>query len=321
MAVANAFVLLSSSPLQPTAEATQSTQHTCISSSPALPSPSQLLSRKICTPSTTMGRSPLHKDAVVSFRSASSLLRRSQSVDDSNYTADNEEEVVKASTVEPIAEKSIVKKALRPVKDKKEPMKVEKTKAPATKATARRKSKIHFESADIGHITAVVAGRVISEPQDKKSREPAQTKIKNSKVTKVGSVNGPFGDSKLKGKAKRISKVDKEFTEASREVKETTPLMCSEPQDLCLDDAIRRRNIWTPVKDTGNGITMTNDDKTHTQAPLDQGTPAISKCIDEFANSLGDYVYAHTSASLEENCKASRNPTGEALTKRRKVEV
>ena len=215
-----------------------------------------------------------------------------------------------------------MKKARRPAKEKMEPMKVKKSKASTTKATsARRKSKNHLQSVDVDPITDVVAEGTITEPRDKKSREPAQTKIKKSKVTKVGSVNGPFGDSQLKNNAKRSSKINKESTEPLVEVKEVAPPACSEPQDLCLDDAIRRRNNWTPVKDTGNGFTTIDDERGQTQAPLDQGTPATSKRINYFENLLGDYGYAHTSASLKESSEVSRNPNGEAVTKRRKLEV
>lgn len=320
--MAAAFVLLTSSPLQPTTKANLSKQHASTSSSPAPPSLLQLFSQKNSSTTSAMEKSLLPKDAVVSFKSASSLLRSSPSADESICTPDNEENVAEASPVVLSAKEPITKKTRQPAKDKMEPMKVKKSKASTTKDTsARRKSKNHLRSADIDPITAVVAGRMIAAPRDKKGKEPAQTKIKKSKVTKVGSANGPFGDPQLKSKAKRSSKISKESTEQLAEVKEAAPLACSEPQDLCLDDAIRRRNNWTPVKDTGNGSTKINDERAHTQAPLDQGTPATSKRINYFENLLGEYGYAHTSASLKESSEVSRNPTGEALTKRRKVEV
>ena len=312
MAAANNFVLLSSSPLQPVTKATQAQQHASISSSPALPSLSQLLSRKSCTTSTTMGRGPLPQDAVVSFKSASSLLQDSQSADDSHHTAGNGDNGAEASPVVPSAEEPIMKKARRPAKDK-EPIKGKKSKASATKATsARRTSKSLLGSADIDPVTR---------PRDKKSREPAQTHIEGSKVTKIGSVNGPLGDSKLKSKAKNSSEIGKKSTKPLVEVKEAAPFACSEPVDLCLDGTIRRRSDWTPVKDTGDGSTMSKDESAHTRAPLDQGTPATSKCSNYFENLLEDYGYDHTSASVKETSEVSRTPTGEALTKRRKVEV
>ena len=310
MAAANTFVLLSSSPLQPTAKATLSKQHASISSSSPLPSPSQLLSRKTCDTTSVMERNSLPKEAIVSFKSASGLLRRSQSADQSICSPDIEEKVAEASKKVSSAKEPIMKKARRPAKDKMEPMKVKKPKGSASKATSARR-----KSAD------VVAGRMVAEPQDRKSREPAQTKIKKSRVTKVGSVNGPFGDAKLKSEAKRSRKIDKESAEPLAEVKEAAPLTCSGPQDLCPDEATRRRNNWTPVKDTGNDFTMINDERANTPASLDQGTPATSKGNNYFENLLGDYGYAHTNAFLKESSKLSRNPTGEALTKRRKVEV
>ncbi|KAL8797067.1 MAG: hypothetical protein Q9195_000838 [Heterodermia aff. obscurata] len=302
--------------------ATQSKQYASMPSSPPLPSPSQLLSRKISSTTSAMERSSLAKEAVVSFKSASSLLRRSQSADESTCTPNNEEKVAEASPVIPSAEEPIVKKTRRPAKDKKEPMKVKNSKASATKVTsARRTSKNHVPSADIDSITVIVAGRVIAEPRDKKRREPAQTKIKKSKVTKVGSVNGPFGDSELKSKARRSSKIDKEFTEPLVKLKEAAPLACMESQDLCSDDVVRRRSSWTPVKDTGNGSTIINSERAQTQGLLDQDTPVISKRINNFENLAGDYGYTHSSASLKESSKVSRNSTGEALTKRRKIEL
>ena len=208
----------------------------------------------------------------------------------------------------PSAKEPIKKKVRRPVKDKMEPMKVKKSKESAAKPTsARRKSKNHVDP--------------IPEIRDRKSREPAQTKIKRSKVTKVGSVNGSFGESKLKSNAKRSSKIDNEPTEPLAEFKEAALPACSESQDFRPNDAIRRRNNWTPVQDTGNDFTIISHGEANTQAPLDQDTTAASTCMDHFDKLVGAYGYAPTSASLEESPKAPRNPTGEALTKRRKVEV
>ena len=309
MAAANAFVLLSSSPLQPTTKATLSKQHASTSSSSPLPSPSQLLSRKTCNTNSAMERNSLPKEAIVSFKSASGLLRRSQSADESICSPGIEQKVAEASPMASSAKEPIMKKARRPAKDKMEPMKVKKPKASATKAPSARKKS-----------TDVVGGGMVAEPPDKKSRDPAQTKIKKSKITKVGSVNGPFGDSQLKTEAKS-RKIDKESTEPLAEAKEAASCTCSERQDLCLEDATRRRNNWTPVKDTGHDFMMINDEMANTRAPLDQGMPATSKGNNYFENLLGDYGYTHTNASLKESSEVSRNPTGEALTKRRKVEV
>ena len=322
MAAANAFVLLSSSPLEPIADTAQSKQNTGISSSPLLLSPSQLLSRKAYSMSSAMERNTISREAVVSFESTSGLLRRSQSADYSNRTAVNEKKVAGASPVDPSAENASVKKALQSAKDKKEPAKVKKSKASAAKATStRRKSKDDPGPAKIDNITDAAVERPISELRDRKSKEPTQTKIKKSKVTKVGSVNGPFGDTKLKSKAKKISETDKESNESLAKAEGATPLTCSRPQDLCLDDALRRRNNWTPVKDTGNDSTTINGETAHTRAPSNEGTPATSKRINHFDNLRADYGYSHTSASAKETSEASRTSTGEALTKRRKLEV
>ena len=213
----------------------------------------------------------------------------------------------------PSAKEPMKKKVRRPVKDKMEPMKVKKSKGSAAKATsARRKSKNHLPSTEIDPIP---------ETRDTKSREPAQTKLKRSKVTKVGSVNGSFGGFKLKSNAKRSSKIDNEPTEPLAGFKEAALPACSESQDFRPNDAIRRRNNWTPVQDTGNDFMIINHEEANTQAPLDQDTPAASKRMDRFDKLVGTFGYAPTSASHEESPRALRNPTGEALTKRRKVEV
>ncbi|KAG7006983.1 structure-specific endonuclease subunit slx4 [Physcia stellaris] len=273
MAAADAIVLLSSSPPQRNVNTTPLTQHATMSSSPALPSPSDLFSRKTYRPSSAGRGNPIPTDTALGFA------------------------------------------------NQKDSSETKRAKAPGKKATlAKRKSGDKTKSTDPNDSVLTVVEEPTSKPRVTKIKETTQTTIKKTKVTKVGSANGYTKDSKSKRATKKSSDIAVTTTEPSVTEQGKTSTARDEPLDLCVEEAVRRRTDWTPTKDTRDAFVGTKDSE-GTLTIVDQGTPATSKRINHFGNLLGDYGYANITSSVTATSEIKRASTGEALTKRRKVEL
>ena len=326
MAAADAIVLLSSSPPR-NVNTTPPRQHAAMSSSPALPSPSDLFSRKPYRPSSAGRGILIPKDAALGFASASSLLRHSQAVDavnDDDDTAKNPRTpVTESRTKEPSKEAAETRTAVIKAapKTRKESSETKRAKAPAKKAgLPKRKSGDRTDSVNPNDSIRPAVEEPRSKPRAAKIKETTQTTIKKTKVTKVGSANEFTKDLKSKRSTKKSSDIDATTTKPSVSEKEKTSTTRDEPLDLCIEEAVRRRTDWTPTKDTRDAFVAIEDNEA-TLTIADQGTPATSKRINHFGNLLGDYGYANVTTSVKETSEITRTSTGEALTKRRKVEV
>ena len=113
----------------------------------------------------------------------------------------------------------------------------------------------------------------------KKRRNPVQTTIKKTKVTKILSPSVDSVYSKAKSK--------------------TVP----------------RREDWTPVKDTDSSFVQIEDEDSTPKTAMQ-----ASKTAPDFGTLLGNYGYSHN-ASNSNATDTLRTSTGEAVTKRRKLEV
>lgn len=328
MAATNAILLLSS-PLRPTLERDLSKKHTAISSSPAMPSPSQLFSRN--APSLVCGTrgTPIHEDAVAGFASVSSLLRNSQSIDSlakldgsavkhAKVSASNQE-AEKPQKRKPKEAPIVVGSALKEGNDAQAIKILRKPRTSKAKADASVKHGTEtVRPVEVNSGSEVVADKAKSKPRIRKSKEPTQTTIKKNKVIKVGTISTTLGGSKCTGKKKKVC-ADEEVVEPSAANKELVSIERKEAIDLCLDEAIRRRTNWTPIKDTSNGFVNLDGSEGDISGPLDQGTPKTIEKIKDFGDLFGDY--AHISSSTRQVPEIMRSLSGEALTKRRKVEV
>lgn len=328
MAAAEAIVLLSSSPPQRNINTTPPRQHAHMSSSPTLPSPSDLFSRKIYRPSSVSRGSSIPRNAALGFASASSLLRHSQAVDASaahdDDKANNANTLVTESKAQELSKEAAESRTTAvkvAPKTRKESSETKRAKAPAKKVTLpKRKSIDRTESVDPIDSVRPVVEELTSKPRVRKTKETTQTTIKKTKVIKVGSANGSTKDLKCKRATKKSSEIDVTTAEPSVTEKEKTPPGRDKPLDLCIEEAIRRRTDWTPTKDTRDGF-VGIEGSASASTSVDQGTPATSKRITHFGNLLGDYGYANITTSVKETSEFTRSSTGEALTKRRKVEV
>ena len=293
-----------------------------------MPSPSQLFVNNAHNVASDSRGSPIPKDAVAGFASASSLLRNSQSLEASashkisTVPEESSTELKTNTKVKEPAKKRARKSATAPLSAPEDG----EVKKPRKPQTSKAKFKVPTglgnevtKTAEVNASLKVVAEEAKSKPRAGKSKEPTQTTIKKSKVTKVGSANSVIGESKGAGKTKK-PRHGETAVEPSVKGKEAVHVEREGRQNLCLDEATRRRTDWTPTKDTSKVLVNVEGIEGGESEVLngnDQCTPKVPQNIDGFGALLGDYAYAHIKSST----KITRSASGEALTKRRKVEV
>ncbi|KAL9608509.1 MAG: hypothetical protein Q9167_006660 [Letrouitia subvulpina] len=156
----------------------------------------------------------------------------------------------------------------------------------------------------------------------KKSTENGQTKISKTKVTKPGGTVKLSNSSKkvlnfnaLLGDGEAFSRMLEELDD-ERRVSEGN-------LNLCLDEAIRRRQRWTPTKDTPKEITCSKDTEPAIVSSFSSNitTDAPIPLPYGFGNKLSGFGFEKhvldKSARPTLNCSLN----GEALTKKRKLEL
>lgn len=197
---------------------------------------------------------------------------------------------------------------------------VKKSRAPKkTPAQSIRKAAVVKELPEISHETKKNQIQESDKKRVRKSKGDVQTKIGKGNITKPGVVN----NQKIKSiaSAKKLKKTDQSVVQTSIKLTEEINLLREEPLDLGLIEAIKRRKVWTPVKDTLR------------RTPLEEcGTtsrPELSpeECVNGrsapsgFDDLLGDYGYARDDNSRMLDSEKNRDTDGQGSTKRRKIEV
>lgn len=292
-----------------------------MSSSPSLPSPSRLFTKR---PASFLGDShaiSLPIDTIAGFTSASKLLLQAHPSDhaeddpieprkepgESTTNQDGEGKPTKSKNL-PVGKResdvSFVKKARAP----------KKTPAESGKKAAAVKEKLQVSyEAENNEIQDSDKERV------RKSKGEAQTRIGKGKITKPGALN----NEKIKSvaSAKKLKKTDQSAAKAPVKKNEEIYPLGEEPLDLGLIEAIKRRKVWTPVKDTLQRTSHLEFGTTARTglAPDDcvSGRPAPSG----FDDLLGDYGYARDDNGPVIDLGKTRDTDGKASTKRRKIEV
>ncbi len=334
MAAANT-VVLSSSPLQGVLERTPAKLCANMSSSPGLPSPSIFFADKASQRGLGSRGSSIQRDAVAGFASASTILRQSHSYDSSKPAAPLVTMIVSREGLEN-------GKGGQPVLGRKKPKARKEFDADASKpqkAPERKTSAVKKPLADIAAAVVIESSpiAVTGKTSSTKIKGPAQTKIKKGKVTKAAGAK-PEIKNKLKDMPRIVESADCDpASERSRPPTEPsegdglkdklpgTPRQKIQqaPVDgtlaLGLEDATKRRKDWTPVKNTFDGfVTLESVEAT----PADGMVTAAEKVpITHFSNLLGDYGFAQVTTKANPKPEILRSSSGEALTKRRKLEV
>lgn len=198
---------------------------------------------------------------------------------------------------------------------------VKKAKAPKkTTAESGKKKAAVTEQLQINHESESHDIQDSDKKRAKKSKGEAQTKIGKNKITKPGALN----NKKIKSvaSAKKLEKTDRSVVEASTKENGDMYPLGEEPLDLGLIEAIKRRKVWTPIKDTLQPTSRLEECDTTPRAGLgpEDGVNGHS-APSGFENLLGDYGYAHDDNDSLAALEKTRDSDGKASTKRRKIEL
>ncbi|MCJ1467320.1 5'-flap endonuclease [Pseudocyphellaria aurata] len=290
-----------------------------ISSSPSLPSPSRLFKKR---PASFVDDSHATRsnDAVAEITSTSKFLGHahvSNSVEDD--TMEPGEELGKWTRLQSQKGKSI-----KPNKSHREAAvsTVKKSRAPKkTPTQSIEKAAVVKELPNISH---EAENNQIQDSDKKrvrksKSKADVQTKIDKGNITKPGVVNNQ--KIKLVASTKKPKKTHQSVAQTTiKETEEINPLG-EEPLDLGLIEAIKRRKVWTPIKDTLRRIP--SEDSGVITCPELGPEDCVSgrSAPSGFDDLLGDYGYARDDRSQMLDSEKNRDIDGQASTKRRKIEL
>ena len=292
-----------------------------LSSSPGLPSPSVLFSNM--GPSLVSGSraTPIPIDIVTGFASVSTLLRRRVSIDEAGSPSTTKRRGIseeydlpsdgKVTTVSNIqgGEQAKVPAFKKPrILHEKRP---ELFREKVTHAAAVR-SADSIENAD-------VLPPKKSRKKKNKDGSEAQTTIKKTKIVKPGAMNS---GKKLVTSTKKAKAAVSTALRPPASTQEEDLRAKEEFRDLCLQKAITRRKDWTPCKDTAPAPTLTVDFEKSVDPKLLVDPPLANESpIAHFGNLLGDFGFSQKGGDSLVTCESTRQGNGEAMVKRRKIEL
>ena len=322
MATVNVIVLSSSPSRSLIATTPPPGSVALMSSSPRLPSPSQLIIQKRPGLVTGSRVTPGPPGAFIGFASAASLLRTAGLA----IPNDNAETSGKLGMGK---EFQLQSGGLERAQSRDQETGQGATKANIKKPRGPRKKapKDGLETSIIPTCPDTVVDpdlskpAAVKKPRARKSKDESQTTIKKGKVTKPATTGDSVQTEKAKSTTRKRnakSKVEKDGPDAK--AGDVFP-----PQDaypLHLDEATRRRKDWTPPKDT---LHMATDFATLTEVPTflhDSAQPVINEApAKDLTGHLSSYSYAHGHADTISNPVRLRTSEGEALSKKRRIEV
>ena len=196
-----------------------------------------------------------------------------------------------------------------------------KPKAPREKALTARKPLIASNPGNAAIGSEVAAVSKPKKPRAKRAKDEAQTTITKGKVTKPASKDASAKTSKaVKATSTQKSDIVRQG-DVQKECEKVTPNELGAETTEYGDQrrAIARRREWTPVKDTGAGAAILSNPASY--IPLQKGI-SVHGCSrnTEFEALLNGYDYTKAHGKVTGPASV-RNTDGEALTKRRKLEV
>ena len=312
-------IVLSSSPTRPCLRTIPSpTLLPNMSSSPALPSPSQLITGR-CTSLASGSRiSPVPSGSIADFTRVSSKPCHTHSA------------FVDTATAEAIpdigGEVSATVRQRGPNKSRK----VAATKLLVSEDTGKRrkirKSKVsaNYEGHDEVINRDINERETIGKPSKAKRTRAAnisesrQTTIKGSKITKPSTSDN--GEKKRRSKAKFQIPVTGQIPRDGLGHLDNCEAK-TEGANLGLSEAVGRRKDWTPPKDTEVPVDIGHKPRS---SLVDLSSKAVLHAetgIRQFESLLSDHGYAQIQSLVDADRGVSRRSNGESLTKRRKVEV
>lgn len=320
---------LSSSPLHTAGDKTPpSTLKLIMSSSPALPSLSQLIAGK-----TALKTNQSPRSTNIGFSSARDLLGELNKekgpstplFDDSLIL---ESDIRVSDSNDEVSEPDCMKEQAPENVDKRPPPKGRCKSGTSSKSTISP----HFSGSRLSPQQNEKPDGSDSKEKSKNPRKANQTKITNTKVRKPGicavsekkakATDERQGLAKVGSKASKATKSSKSCEEArDLEVKDLT-LSAEVEQGLGLVEAIKRRQSWTPVKNTSNRPDTPTEHAVACSALSPRESPNLGELNEpRFEMLLGAFACSKIDRIESAAFHVPRNQTGEAITKRRKVGV
>ncbi|CAF9943032.1 MAG: 5'-flap endonuclease [Alectoria fallacina] len=320
--MAMAAVVLSSSPsCSPIAITPPHAAAAAMSSSPGLPSPSLLFSKMGSSLVSGSRATPIPTDAVPEFASASTLLRRARSIDEtgspsSTKAAGLSERYDLQSSGKVMNQPEELRGKNEEVPAFKKPRVLHEKRPDTTQEKIARTSAVR--SANAVEKADILAPKKTRKKKNKDESE-AQTTIKKTKIIKPGAVKSgkiAVGSTK-KGKA-AVSVLLRPPASTQEEDLRAR----EEFRDLCLEKAITRRKEWTPCKDTAPDPILQYDFEKSIDPKVLVDAPSVSEpLISRFGNLLGDFGFAQKEGTSVGICETTRQGNDEAMMKRRKIEL
>ena len=260
---------------------------------------------------------PIPTDAVTGFASASTLLRRSRPVHSSNGSGLSvNHDLQRSGRLTEQEPKDLGTDQKKPPPAFKKPGVIPETRLQAVQE--RISSVATAPSANVAEDVDILAPKK-SRKKKSKNESELQMTIKKAKVTKPGSV---ISRKKAVGPVKKAKEVVSAHFQPPASTQEEDLAAKKEFRDLCLEKAITRRREWTPCDDTAPDPAPQNDSEISVGPALLIDVPLANEPpIAGFGNLLGDFGFAQKEDSLVVISESTRQGNGEAIVKRRKIEL
>ena len=309
-------VLSTSSFHSPIAATPPRFQAVTMSSSPNLPSPSQLFSSLPSQLPIGSRAAPIPKDANTGFASASTLLRQARFEGRGEYESSAKRLGLAKSCVVDCGSSPVLTEVKTVAEKENEiPPCFKKPKTLLGEQSAIPQTNMECAEARLTKsVSKTAEGSAPKKPRKKKSKEEGdgQTKIKKTKITKPGNPKKPDKPSQ---KAETVEKPNSKQSETFNTLlppQEEDARAREEFRDLCIEKAIPLRRQWTPCKD----IVQKCSPEDTLDAPIGKDPP-----IARFGQLLGDFGLAKTGVTCNLPPKKSGHDTSEVAFKRRKIEI
>lgn len=310
-----------------------------MSSSPTLPSPSKLFARKASSTVPNIYASPVLERTTTRFTSASDLLREAHAIEQTQgflteatkqrgergFPENQENNTVQSrelkNRVNPENRKQKTANSRKLSSDSS--VNIKQTKVPRKTPAKPAPKTVAFDGKPhIPQDSEMLKVLVPAKKRTKKSKDEGQTTIERSKITKPGAAISDSISKKSKPiNSAKFPRIDYESA-VKPSIKESDELIIldEESLDLCLVEAIKRRKSWTPTRDTKGHLSNLEDGTTPRALNSSNERKTRQSSLSGFENLFGDYGYTRNESPLYDIDKF-RDMAGEALTKRRRLEV
>ena len=158
----------------------------------------------------------------------------------------------------------------------------------------------------------------------KKSKDEGetQTKIKKTKITKPGAARSTDKPKKTASTTKKPKEPIATLAELPVGTQAEDAQAREEFRELCLENAIPLRREWTPVRDTVQVPNHSDDvERSTASAPCSDAPRAKVLPVACFGKLLGDFGFAQKDDGSASAFEVTRKVDGEAMVKRRKIEL